>query len=244
MILLEADKDPSLLGEDTCDLFALIEESFGISMGNYQDLVGKTVLEITECITKQSKHQPAECCLSMTAFYRLRAVFISSFGIQRKMVRSNSKLRDLLPWITRRRRWRALQRELGLSLPSLVYPAWLACIALVIGLATGFVVDNTETQHGAVINGLEVVGGFTTALIAAIWLLMPLARGLPKGCASFGALARLALARNYSVVASELGSCSKEQLLPLLRQLIAAEVGIDVENIKAETLIPQGLNIY
>lgn len=244
MILLEANKDPSLLGEDTCELFALIEESFGVILGDYRDLIGKNVLEITECIANQSKHQPAEHCLSMTTFHRLRTVFISSFGTQRKMVRSNSDLKELLPWITRRSRWQTLQKELDLSLPSLVYPSWLACMALVIGLATGFVVSITDTQHGAVINGLAVVGGFATAVIVAILILMPLARGLPEGCGSFGALTRLSLARNYSVLASEFGSCSKEQLLPLLRQLIAAEVGIDAENIKAETLIPQGLNIY
>jgi hypothetical protein len=55
---------------------------------------------------------------------------------------------------------------------------------------------------------------------------------------------KLTLARNYGGIASESGVSSEREVLLLLRQLIAAEESIDVQEILPDTLFPQGLKIY
>jgi len=81
-----------------------------------------------------------------------------------------------------------------------------------------------------------------------LWLLLlpriaPLARDFPRGCKTAGDLASLILARNYSAFACEYGNSSHEQVLALLRRLIASEVGLDLNEVTPQTLIPQGLDI-
>jgi hypothetical protein len=81
-----------------------------------------------------------------------------------------------------------------------------------------------------------------------LWLLViprlvPLAREFPRGYKTIGDLASLILARNYTVFASEYGKSSEEQILALLRRLIASEVGLDFNEVTPQTLIPQGLDI-
>jgi hypothetical protein len=81
-----------------------------------------------------------------------------------------------------------------------------------------------------------------------LWLLVIprlvlIARNFPKGCTTIGDLASLILASNYAAFASEYGKSSEEQILALLRRLIASEVGLDLTEVTPQTLIPQGLDI-
>jgi hypothetical protein len=75
-------------------------------------------------------------------------------------------------------------------------------------------------------------------------LLSPLAREFPSGCETFGDLTKLTLARNYGRISAEYGVSSEQDVLGLLRQLIAAEMGLDFRKVTPETPFPEGLNIY
>jgi len=55
---------------------------------------------------------------------------------------------------------------------------------------------------------------------------------------------KVALARNYAAVASQNGRSSETEILSVLRQLLAEEVGKDANTITPETRFPEGLNIY
>ena len=88
-----------------------------------------------------------------------------------------------------------------------------------------------------------VLGGFL-ALAFLLKLSAPLARNFPRSCESFGDLVKLTLSRNYAGIASEYGVSSEREVLLLLRQLIAAEEGIDVQEILPDTLFSEGLEIY
>jgi hypothetical protein len=77
MTLLDADKDPSVIGEDTWELFEVIEESFGVKLGNYFELAGITVGRLAERIDIQTAYPPSDGCLSSAVFYQLRRAFKS-----------------------------------------------------------------------------------------------------------------------------------------------------------------------
>ncbi len=85
MTLLDADlmERRNVVGEDTWELFATIEDSFGVSFPNYEPLLGKTVQELADCIAKESSYPKADRCLSSVAFYRLRRAFQNQVGNRR-----------------------------------------------------------------------------------------------------------------------------------------------------------------
>jgi hypothetical protein len=53
-------------------------------------------------------------------------------------------------------------------------------------------------------------------------------REFPSGCETFGDLTKLTLARNYGKISAEYGVSSEQEVLLLLRQLIATEEELDI----------------
>jgi hypothetical protein len=52
------------------------------------------------------------------------------------------------------------------------------------------------------------------------------------------------LAQNFAAFATQHGSSPERDVLLALRQLVATEVGMQLEEISSETRIPADLNIY
>ena len=73
MTLLDADvqRDP-VLGEDTCELFEAIEDSFGVNLGDYSAICGMTVRELADVVYQKAAYPTQDRCLSAVAFYRIR----------------------------------------------------------------------------------------------------------------------------------------------------------------------------
>jgi hypothetical protein len=246
MVLIEADKTQrlKLLGEDTCALLCVIEASFGVKFTENEFVEAKTIGELAECIFSKLEHPLSEKCLSTVIFYRLRRTFIRLFDISRATITPETLLRELMPLKGRKRQWRQMQEHLKLVLPDLRGPLWLILLSLVIVISV-FTLGWTRLVSfaGSAAGLLTVLGGFF-AWAFLLKLLAPLARNFPRNCESFGDLVKLTLARNYGGIASEYGVSSEREVLLLLRQLIAAEESIDVQEILPDTLFPQGLKIY
>jgi hypothetical protein len=249
MTLLEADGIQRLeqFGEDTHDLLRVIQASFGIEFTTDDLVRTKTIGELGGCICGKLKHPVSEQCLSAVVFYRLRRAFIDLFDTPRALIKPDKPLLELMPWTDRRKRWRGVQKQLGLVLPDLRWPRWLLCSSLVIaGSVSALIVHGlaqTMSNYGIGL-GLPVVviGVLTWALM--LKLLSPLARAFPRSCEAFGDLVQLALARGYAAIASQRGGASEREVLLALRRLIAAEIGTDVNKVRPETYFPEGLNIY
>ncbi len=227
-------------GEDTCELLATIEESFGIQFPDYREVVGKSVQELAAYIYGASEHLRAKECLSAITFYRLRRACCDLFGMPRAVVRPQTAIGILLPWTNRRARWHRLQRHLGLSLPGLTYPLWVVCVSLVAAIASSIALA-TILGFGRSFVGIAI--GSFVLWIGSLKGLSPLARNFPRGCETCGDLVRLALAHNYSSIASQYGGCSLNEIVGLLRQLIAAELGTDPKTITPDSLIHRDLGI-
>jgi hypothetical protein len=242
MTLLDADEKQreSMLGEDTCELLATIEDSFGVEFGEYHALLGMTIRELADYIRKEADYPTAEKCLTAVTFYRLRRAFRTLFDTPRTAIRPATSVGDLLPWNSRRTQWRTLQTHLGLTLPSLNYPGWLVFLSLTVP-ATFLIFF--KAFLGLRLSAIGVVGGSLALWIPALVAFAPLARTLPLGCETIGGLTKVVLARNYAVFASQYGSSSEGDVLLALRQLIATETGRGVEEIVPETRIPDDLDI-
>jgi hypothetical protein len=246
MTLLDADlKDRrNVVGEDTYELFATIEDSFGVSFSDYEAIQGKSVLELAERIANESTYPKADRCLSSVAFYKLRLAFQEQVGAPRSKIRPSTPLLSLLPWSQRRDHWRRLQEQLGLDFPALTLPLWLVASSLAVAVALSLALSAaTKALLGSGLNVMNVV-----ILSFCIWifvtrLLLPLGRDIPKGCETFGGLVKTVLARNYATFASRYGNAPLDEVASLLCQLIAVEVGLSPAAIKPTTSIPGDLDI-
>jgi hypothetical protein len=241
--LFDADEKATLdeLGEDTCELFEAIETSFGITLGDYQDLIGMTVRELAVRICEKANYPNQEKCLSAVSFYRLRRAFQELFGVPREAIRSDTPLSKLMPWLRRRERWRLLQDSFGaITLPSLTFPGWLILFCLIAPVAS---LISLKVYSSLPITWLLIFFWSIALIVAMIWAVSPLARAFPKGSETFGGLAKEILARNYGAFAAHGGS-SNDDVLLALRHLVAMETAISLEKISPETRIPRDLNIY
>lgn len=245
MALLLADRIQRLElfeGEDTCDLIHVIQDSFGMEFTSDELIAAETVEQLSEIISIKSNHARSDRCLSAIVFYRLRRAFTELFQLSRAQVRPDTRLEEFLPWTERRSRWRRLQGHLGLVLPRLAAPTWLLCSALVTSVAVAWAFARRFPHLTA--GGLVTSTVGFLAFFLLVRLLTPFVRTLPRACGTVGELATVTLARNYAKLATEVGGSSPTELLSVLRQLIAVEIGRKVEEISAETRFPEGLNIY
>jgi hypothetical protein len=134
-----------------------------------------------------------------------------------------------------------LEEQLGVTLPGLAYPSWLALIALAIPLtilivARGFV--------GIRLTIVEIIGGSIALALPTILLLTPFARAIPPDREAAGGLARAILARNYAAFAAKHGSSRERGIITAIRYMAACQSGLRLEEVSSETRIPTDLNIY
>lgn len=242
MTLLDADvqRDP-VLGEDTCELFEAIEDSFGVNLGDYSAICGMTVRELADVVYQKATYPIQDRCLSAVAFHRMRREFEILFDIPRRTIRPSTSVGNLLPLKHRSTRWAMLQEHLGLTFPRLQFPGWLLLLALVVPPT---LLVYLRAFWGVRLSAILIVDISCAlylvtfvSIIPAIDERFPLSRILPRACETFGGLTRVVLARNYATFASQYGSSRDGGVLNAVRQLTASQLSPD-------TRIPHGLNIY
>ena len=230
------------VGEDTWELFESIEQSFGVDLGDYHDLAGISILELSQRIDGLAKYPVEDSCLSSVAFNRLRRAFQKATETPRSSLRPSTRIDDLLLWRTRHLQWASIQSELGLELPRLNLPSWLLVLCFVLPLSL--------LVYARLFMGLRISGGiiamssFVLTVLALRAAILYPARGVPAGIETVGGLAKAVIALNYKVFAGAHGSSPKRGVLPSLQLLVAMETCISIEKILPETRIPSGLNIY
>jgi hypothetical protein len=244
MTLLDAQKlqGSNEIGEDTWELFDSVEQSFGVNLGDYHDLAGISILELSQRIDGLANYPVEYSCLSLVAFNRLRQAFQNVTGAQRSSVRPATRIHDLLPWRTRHLQWASLQSELRLELPRLNLP--LGLLVLCIVLPVSLLVYARVFLGLPLSGGIIAKGSIVLILLALRAALLYPARTIPSGMETVGDLANAVIARNYKTFAAAHGSSHERGVLPALRLLIAMQTGISIETILHETRIPSGLNIY
>jgi len=130
---------------------------------------------------------------------------------------------------------------LRLELPGLVYPRWALLIAL---FGPAAFLTAMKTFWGIPLSIISIVGLSIALVIPSIIATIPLARELPPGSDTCGGLAEVILARNYAAIATENGSQRGAEVLWALRQVVATEMVMAIEDVSPDTQIPQDLNIY
>jgi len=233
--------DPNAVGEDTWDLFESVERSFGVDLGDFYSLAGIRVSELAERICKLADYSPNEKCLSAAIFYKLRKTLADLFDIPSKSVRPTTPLRQLLPWRSREKTWRAMQKHLEIEFPGLAFPRGILLLCLI---APVTLLVCAKEFLGLKLGWTGLIAFSFLLVLPAIFACRPLARSLPFGCETVGDLAKAILARNYAVFATHHGGSAGDDVLSSLRLLIASEAGVQLSDVLPDTRIPSDLNIY
>src|SRR5581483_328919 len=173
-------------GEDTCDLLRTIEASFGIEFSDAELISSRTIRELGECISRKLKQPISDRCLNAVVFNQLRHAFVNLFDTPRVSIDPQTPLRKLMPWIARRRQWRLIQDHLGLVLPDLRWPIWLAGLSLAIVITVIAPNWTSLTSKGGLLSVLVPVLGGILIWTLILKCLSPLARIFPRSCDTFG----------------------------------------------------------
>jgi hypothetical protein len=227
-----------LLPEDLEDLVHTFEASFGISLTERELCKAKSIGGLADYVSRKINSPRTSRCLSSVVFYRLRQTFITSFKIPPAAIKRKTPLHILMPWVTRRKGWREVQHALQVELTQLLYPVWVIVSSIIItGLVFWAEWLRLVAFSGKAL-GLAIFFGVFFLWIVVLRVLEPLARKFPRSCETFGDLAKLTLGRNYGKISSERdGWSSEREILLVLRQLIAAETGVVVDDIEPGTLV-------
>lgn len=137
--------------------------------------------------------------------------------------------------------WLQMRDHLGLELPGLVLPRCALFLAL-FGPAT--ILICMKVFWGIPLSVASILFLSVVLVLPALFTSIPLARTLPPGCNTCGGLAERILARNYAAFAIKNGSLRGAEVLWTLRQLVATEMVMNIEEVSPDTRISQDLDIY
>lgn len=237
------------MGLDAVELVMEVEETFGIKIDDRDAEKIITVGGLFEYVLRQleaAKPQSGKCGTAV-AFYRLRRTLGESLGVARPLVKPSTALDDLVPADGRRSSWPRLERALELRLPRLLYPEWVVATLLLLGVLTFL---TTSFMAVLLISPWSIGGPIALCAVIAVWLTSlaasaarPLAVRLPAECQSVADLTRAIASANYGRIAAAQGCWNRAEVWDVLRKLIGEQLGVEPEELKAESRFVDDLGI-
>ena len=114
------------MGLDTVELVMRIEETFGIEIHDRVASTLYTPRDVMDFILTQVEVSDAPLpCLSQMAFHSLRIAFVETLGLQRRQIRPDTALAELLPEKDRELIWKQLRNSVGVEKwPPLTRSRW------------------------------------------------------------------------------------------------------------------------
>ena len=108
---------------------------FGITLTNEECARMIAVGDLHACIMEKLGPELNEGCVIRAAFYRLRRVLIDDYDVNRRDIRPDRLLLEILPNLeprcSRRKEWNLLFKRLDLYIPNLGGGEWSALFAIV-----------------------------------------------------------------------------------------------------------------
>ena len=244
----KADEDRlNVFDEDLGELMAEIQASFWVEFTREDTLAVVTVGDLFDSILRKTGDLGNPSCLSSGAFYRLRRELVALSGVDRKTIKPDTDLAELIPYRRRRRWWASLETNLRLSLPRLQVPGWVMLPTLGLAIVGGILcarVAFAPSFWGALQSAMLLALGPFAAWAILLLATTPLHRAFPSKIKTIGDLARSVVARNHQKLASEMGGSTRSQAWSALQALLGDAAGIQAERIGRNMRFPEDLGIY
>lgn len=124
--------------DDISGLLTKVEKSFDIKFDDTELMHISTFGQLCDFISNKIQLNNSDDCTSQQAFYKLRETISSSLHIDKKLIRTDSSLTDILPRQSRRISVRKLEGKLGIKLDILRPPHWITTTLVIVLLASVF----------------------------------------------------------------------------------------------------------
>ncbi|MDH5761730.1 MAG: acyl carrier protein [Nitrospinota bacterium] len=221
------------MGMDIVDMVLDIEERFGISL---PDVECQNVITVDDCyqlvLSKLDKADQTKCLTSAT-FYRIRRVIADTLGVDKRTLKPDTPLQDLLPVETRRTLWASIGQRLVLQLPELGRsPGWEPILIGVplLSLIVPLVLAAMDILEMGEFVAIAASGIFVTWVLARAT--EPLKKYFHPESLTLGALTKTVLALNVGSLSSNQEGLSKNDVYTILLEIIADNTGLSADEIK------------
>jgi len=215
---------------DAEDLVDQVMAAFGVGLScefSEETCLGQLEDAVVAAVGKAGSHR----CRSSVVFWRLRRALGEAASVPKGAVVPFAFLNDLIPRRGRRKVWSAIERSLGVKLPSLAFQAWanyLSCAISLLPLIWGL------------FEGLRWLCLPLAMLMPFMWALIlhfasPLRNTFPDHLQTVRDLVRTVLALNFADMEGELGPAHEREVRESVKRVVADATGVNPEWLCRET---------
>jgi hypothetical protein len=138
------------MGLDSVELVMEFEEAFGIQITDEEATNIRTPRMVIDLVLSKLRKADEHVCRNQRAFYIIRKVLVRTFGLQRRSVTPDMRLRDFIPESRQKELWEQIKATFSPGdWPPLVVPRWMSRSLLILGLAVfvGGVIAATHSSR-------------------------------------------------------------------------------------------------
>ena len=209
-----------------------VEERFGIRIPDAHAERIRTAGDLYLYVLGRVQRLKDERCRSAVVFYCLRSALLHTLNVDRRSVRPDAAVADLLGSSTPHGAWRQLQKQIEFNLPDLQYPWWLFPASLAT-IASAAIIGLAWTLAAACILPL-------VALLPVVLLIhwADSRARVPAACSTVGGLVS-------SIVAEMPTDAETEPTAAwdTVRELISDMTGVPRDNITRGSRLAKDLNL-
>ena len=240
------------MGLDGLELLLDIEEVFDLKISDDEACDVVTAGDLCALVAGKLRAKASQVCLSSAAFYALRRALMAELGVPRAAVRPSRSTASLLPAGQQRKAWERLERRLGLSLPRLEHPRWLArsiqaiaaSAALTVLVVMGLAVARTLGFASFLCCGLLVA--LLVYVFSAVGLLKltgDWASVVPACCVTVRGTAETLLRRNYGKIAARARAFNETEVWQIVRRMVAGKAAVPLDDVTRDARLVKDLGL-
>lgn len=228
------------MGLDSVELVMSVEEAFGIELRDEEVTGTDTPRMVIDLIFSKLKTAEEGICRSQRAFYVIRRTLLGRLDLDRKAIRPDAELRNLIPGSDEKQTWEEIRVALGArSWPRLVRPAWMSRFLFIVGLVifAGAVLASASLSVGvapSIGGGILVCGLFG---IAAAILTRPFCVCIP---------AHLKSIRDVipdAITSDRMAGWTREEVAVVVKRLTMEQLGVDAASYTEDSRFVEDFNM-
>jgi len=232
------------MGLDSVEILVNVENTFGITISNYEAEKITTVGDIHNLVWRNLQGRQSMRCRSQQLFYKLRHTFTTKFSVPKDDLELTASMNDLFPKTNRRYLYRKFEKELQLKLPELVLPpSWrsvvqITGVLLIIGTLVFSLVIVIQFKYTRWLYLLPVLGILLTKFLSNI---LDTERTVFRP-AALKDYTQKVLILNYSTLIQKTGTNRKEMEL-VINNIVADISGVEIHEVTPEKRLGDDLGI-
>jgi len=239
------------MGLDGVELVMKFEEAFGIQLKDEEVTETRTPRMVIDLIFSKLKTAEESICRSQRAFYIIRNALLQRLGLDRKAIRPDSRLRDLIPQSQEQQVWEEIRQAVApRDWPELVRPVWMSRLLLTVGFAV-FIVTvlvgireslqaGSSPQEGVSLVMFSILGGIALSLafgfVAAV-LTRPFQIHVSPCFISIRDLIP------YAITSDRMPGWTREDVAAVVKRLTMEQLGLDEASYTEDSLFVEDFNM-